>query len=213
MKLLPYKSVKRIFDLCLAILLLVLAFPVMLIIMISLSLTLGGKNIFFRQERIGLNNRVFHVYKFKTMLDKVDEDGALLPDGQRLFGLGIFLRKSSLDELPQIFNVINGTMSFIGPRPLLVEYLPRYNSFQVRRHEVRPGITGWAQVNGRNSIKWEQKFEYDVWYVDNMSFLIDLRIIMLTFLKIVRSEGINQAGNATMEKFMGSDDYNIKNRI
>jgi sugar transferase EpsL len=200
-----YKSVKRIFDLLLALLLLLLFLPVMVVVGICLTIALKGLNVVFKQKRIGLNNAVFCVYKFKTMLELTDSNGALLSDKDRLFKFGIFLRKYSLDELPQIINVLNGTMSFIGPRPLLVEYLPRYNKTQLRRHNVRPGITGWAQVNGRNELSWDKKFDLDVWYVDNMSFKLDFKILIMTAFKIIKTEGISQPGNATMEKFMGND--------
>src|SRR5690606_25884778 len=161
-------------------------------------------HVFFFQLRPGKNGRIFRVIKFKTMNDRKDEHGNLLPDADRLTAVGSFIRKASLDELPQLINVLKGDMSLIGPRPLLTEYLPLYNKTQARRHEVRPGITGWAQVNGRNAISWEQKFELDVWYVDNISFPLDLKILFLTITKVLKKEGINQDGQATMEKFKGS---------
>ena len=154
--------------------------------------------------RPGKQGKVFKVIKFKTMNDKRDKNGNLLSDEKRLTGVGKFIRKTSLDEIPQLLNVIKGDMSLIGPRPLLVEYLPLYSELQKRRHEVKPGITGWAQINGRNAISWEQKFEYDVWYVDHISFLLDLRISFLTIKKVFKSEGINSQTAATMEKFKGS---------
>jgi lipopolysaccharide/colanic/teichoic acid biosynthesis glycosyltransferase len=164
----------------------------------------GKGCVFFTQQRPGKNEVVFRLLKFKTMNDKRNEAGNLLPDADRLTAIGRFIRKTSLDELPQLWNVLKGDMSLIGPRPLLVEYLPLYNETQKRRHEVRPGITGWAQVNGRNDISWEQKFEYDVWYVDHCSLLLDFKILWLTVMKVFKSEGINQAGQATAEKFKGT---------
>jgi lipopolysaccharide/colanic/teichoic acid biosynthesis glycosyltransferase len=159
---------------------------------------------FFFQPRPGLNGRIFRIVKFRTMNNRRDAKGELLPDAERLTPVGSFVRKTSLDEIPQLINVLKGDMSLIGPRPLLVEYLPLYSREQSRRHDVRPGITGWAQVNGRNAIDWETKFRLDVWYVDHLSFLLDLKIIWLTVLKVFRSEGISAAGSATMEKFTGS---------
>jgi lipopolysaccharide/colanic/teichoic acid biosynthesis glycosyltransferase len=163
-----------------------------------------GRPILFRQKRPGLNEEIFGIYKFRTMTNDTDEDGNLLPDEQRLLGLGKTIRSLSLDELPQIFNVLKGDMSFVGPRPLLVQYLPLYNDRQKKRHDVKPGITGWAQVNGRNAISWEQKFEYDVWYVENQSFWLDIKILWLTFLKVVKRSDISQDGQATMEFFEGN---------
>jgi sugar transferase EpsL len=159
--------------------------------------------VLFRQVRPGLQARPFALLKFRTMNDERDEEGNLLPDGKRLTGLGRLLRSTSLDELPELFNVVKGEMSLVGPRPLLMQYLERYTAEQARRHEVRPGITGWAQVNGRNAISWEEKFKLDVWYVDNISFWLDLRIIAMTIWKILKREGITQPGHATAEEFMG----------
>lgn len=176
---------------------------VILVTWLLVRLNLGSPAI-FKQPRPGLNGEVFDVYKFRTMTDKRDENGDLLPDSDRLTSFGKLLRKLSLDELPQLWNVLKGDMSFVGPRPLLVEYLPLYNETQAQRHKVRPGITGWAQVNGRNAISWEQKFEYDVWYVENQSFWLDIKILFLTVKKVFVSEGISQEGQATMEKFTGS---------
>jgi lipopolysaccharide/colanic/teichoic acid biosynthesis glycosyltransferase len=170
-----------------------------------LILTKMGRPILFRQKRPGLNQKIFEIYKFRTMTNEKDDNGNLLPDEQRLLGLGKTIRSLSLDELPQIFNVLKGDMSFVGPRPLLVEYLPLYNEKQKRRHDVKPGITGWAQVNGRNAISWEQKFEYDVWYVDNQSFWLDMKIFWLTFLKVSKRSDISQDGQATMEVFKGTN--------
>lgn len=164
-----------------------------------------GSPIIFKQQRPGLFARPFYVYKFRTMNDKKDSHGCLLPDEVRLTTFGKLLRKLSLDELPQLVNVIMGDMSIVGPRPLLMEYLPLYNQEQARRHDVRPGITGWAQVNGRNAISWEEKFKLDVWYVDNWSFSLDMKILWMTVLKVIKSEGVNQQGQATMEKFRGDE--------
>ncbi len=164
----------------------------------------------FRQQRIGQYEQEFKLYKFRTMMDSCDSSGRLLPDAQRLTRLGRFLRSTSLDELPQLWNVLRGDMSFVGPRPLLPEYLARYTAFQRRRHEVIPGITGWVQVNGRNSLTWEQKFELDVWYVDNRSVGLDLKILWMTVSKVLRRDGISQGGHATMPKFMGSTDVGMR---
>ena len=163
-----------------------------------------GRPILFRQIRPGLNEEIFCIYKFRTMTNEQGKDGKLLPDNQRLAGVGKTIRSLSLDELPQIFNVFKGDMSFVGPRPLLIEYLPFYNVRQKQRHTVKPGITGWAQVNGRNAISWEQKFEYDVWYVENQSFLLDMKILWMTFLKVVKRSDINQDGKSTVENFKGN---------
>jgi len=195
--------IKRIIDCLFSLLLLIFLSPIILIVTFCIRFKLGSPAI-FTQPRPGLNGKVFYVYKFRTMTDELDANGELLPDAQRLTSFGQFIRKVSLDELPQLWNVLKGDMSFVGPRPLLVEYLPLYNKRQARRHEVRPGITGWAQVNGRNAISWEQKFEYDVWYVDNQSFWLDIKILLLTIKKVFISEGISQEGQATMEKFTGS---------
>jgi lipopolysaccharide/colanic/teichoic acid biosynthesis glycosyltransferase len=195
--------IKRLIDFVCALLGFIILLPVFIIVALILAFNNNGKPFFF-QPRIGKKNRVFRVIKFKTMNDRKDVHGELLPDKDRLTPVGKFVRNTSLDELPQLINVLKGDMSLIGPRPLLLEYLPLYNKVQIRRHEVTPGITGWAQINGRNAISWEQKFEYDVWYVDNQSFLLDIRILFLTFMKIFRQEGINSATSATMEKFKGS---------
>lgn len=199
-----YKKVfKRVLDLVLAITGFLILLPVFLLVMLLLLFANAGKP-FFLQERPGRNGRVFKVIKFKTMNDKKDSSGNLLPGEMRITKVGNFARKTSLDEIPQLLNVIKGDMSLIGPRPLLVSYLPLYNAKQKRRHEIRPGITGWAQVNGRNAISWEQKFDYDVWYVDNCSFMLDVRILFLTFLKVFKSEGINADASITMLPFTGS---------
>jgi len=159
---------------------------------------------FFIQARPGKNGKIFKIVKFKTMNDKRDASGKLLPDDQRLTKIGKIVRKTSIDEIPQLWNVLKGDMSLVGPRPLLPEYLPLYNDFQKRRHEVRPGITGWAQVNGRNAVSWQQKFEYDVWYVENLSFLLDVKILLLTVKKVFKSEGIAAEGAATVGRFKGN---------
>ena len=177
--------------------------PVLLVLALLVGRKLGSP-VLFRQQRPGLNGKIFTMYKFRTMTDKRDGEGNLLPDEDRLPSFGKFLRSTSLDELPELINVLKGDMSLVGPRPLLVQYLPRYSTFQARRHEVRPGITGWAQVNGRNAISWEEKFSLDVWYVDNTSFILDLKILWMTVLKIMKREGISQEGQATMSQFLGT---------
>jgi len=193
---------KPFFDRFLALLLLILISPLFLIISLFIRLQLGSP-IFFRQPRPGLNGKLFKIYKFRTMSHECDVNGNLLPDAQRLNGIGKTIRSLSLDELPQLFNVIKGEMSFIGPRPLLEEYLPLYSQKQSIRHNVRPGITGWAQVNGRNAISWEKKFQLDVYYVHNISLMLDFRIILLTIQKIVKRSDISQEGHVTVEKFNG----------
>lgn len=195
--------IKRLMDFSLALAALVLLSVPFLLLALLLALANRGTP-FFRQTRPGRGGRLFRIVKFKTMTDARDSRGELLPDEQRLTRAGALVRSLSLDELPQLFNVLAGQMSFIGPRPLLPEYLPLYTAEQARRHDVRPGITGWAQVNGRNAIGWERKFELDVWYVDHLSFLLDMRIIFLTLAKVVRRQGISAEGCATMEKFTGS---------
>lgn len=174
-----------------------------MVVTLALAIANGGKPFFF-QRRPGKGERIFTIVKFKTMNDKKDAQGRLLPDAQRLTAVGRLVRKTSLDEIPQLLNVLKGDMSFVGPRPLLPEYLPLYNETQRKRHEVKPGITGWAQVNGRNAISWEQKFDYDVWYVKNQSWAVDLKILFLTAKKVVVSEGISQEGQATAEAFKGN---------
>ena len=196
--------VKRLFDVVVSALLIVLLSPVLLLIALAVRVSMGSP-VLFKQVRPGLNGQPFTMYKFRTMIEARDQDGKLLPDEQRLTKLGRFLRSTSLDELPELFNVLKGEMSLVGPRPLLMEYLPLYTPEQARRHEVRPGITGWAQVNGRNAITWEEKFKYDVWYVDNQSFWLDLKILFLTVLKVLRREGISAHGHATMPFFQGSN--------
>ena len=190
-------------DKVLALILLVCFLPFIGLTAILVYLKMG-RPIFFKQIRPGVNEKLFTIYKFRTMSDERNEDGELLSDSLRLGSVGKLIRKTSLDELPQLFNVLKGEMSFVGPRPLLVEYLSLYNAEQKRRHDVIPGITGWAQVNGRNAISWEEKFEYDVWYVDNQSFLLDMRILWMTFLKVVNRSDVSSSSFVTMEKFKGS---------
>lgn len=197
-------TVKRLFDLVIAIPSLVLLSPVLLVIAFMVRLSLGSP-VLFKQVRPGLHGRPFTMYKFRTMTDERDEGGHLLPDEQRLTKFGRFLRSTSLDELPELLNVIKGDMSLVGPRPLLMHYLPLYTPEQARRHEVRPGITGWAQVNGRNAISWEEKFQLDVWYVDNWSLWLDLKILHKTLWKVIVREGISQEGHATTKYFTGSE--------
>jgi len=194
---------KRVYDLLLSIILLVLFSPIILFTALLVYFKIG-RPILFKQVRPGLNEQLFTIYKFRTMTDERDEQGELLPDEKRLTSIGKFIRKTSLDELPQLFNVLKGEMSFVGPRPLLVEYLDLYNEEQKRRHEVLSGITGWAQVNGRNAISWEDKFRYDVWYVDHQSFWLDMKILWMTFLKVMQRSGVSSATSVTMEKFKGS---------
>ncbi|HOW92178.1 MAG TPA: sugar transferase [Anaerolineaceae bacterium] len=195
---------KRTFDLLVSLILLILLSPVMLVIAVLVRIKLG-RPVLFSQERPGLHGRLFRLYKFRTMRDARGADDRLLPDEERLTKFGRFLRASSLDELPELFNVLKGEMSLVGPRPLLVAYLERYTPEQARRHEVLPGITGWAQVNGRNALSWESKFKLDVWYVDNRSFWLDLKILFLTLWKALKREGISAPGSATAPEFMGSE--------
>ncbi|WP_345980689.1 undecaprenyl phosphate N,N'-diacetylbacillosamine 1-phosphate transferase [Sulfurimonas sp. HSL3-2] len=196
-------NLKQLFDKILALVLIILFSPIYIIVSLLILLKMG-RPIFFRQQRPGYKEKIFGIYKFRTMTNEKDENGELLPDEKRLVGIGKFIRSTSLDELPQLFNVLKGEMSFVGPRPLLIEYLNLYNETQKRRHDVLPGITGWAQVNGRNAISWEQKFEYDVWYVDHKSFSLDMKILWLTFLKVLRRSGISSDSSVTMEKFRGT---------
>ncbi len=196
--------IKPFFDKLSALTVLVLASPVLLAVIVLLAASNKGK-IWFTQARPGKNGKVFYMVKFKTMTDASNSAGVLLPDEKRLTAFGKFIRKTSLDELPQLVNVLLGSMSIVGPRPLLVEYLPLYNERQQRRHEVKPGITGWAQVNGRNTVEWKERFEFDVWYVDHISFWLDVKILLRTVGKVVRAEGINSANAATMERFNGND--------
>lgn len=196
---------KRLIDFIVVFGVLVIIWPILLIMTLWLHFGNRGAGAFFTQERPGQYGKIFKVIKFKTMTDERDENGDLLPDEKRLTKIGKFIRSSSVDELPQLFNVLKGDMSLIGPRPLLPQYLPLYSKEQARRHEVRPGITGWAQVNGRNAISWTKKFELDVWYVDHCSFLLDLKIIFLTVKKVFVREGISSDTSATMEPFIGNN--------
>lgn len=196
---------KRMIDCCLAMVAIVVLSPVMAAVAVLLAVANKGAGVVFTQTRPGKNGRLFKIMKFKTMTDERDENGNLLPDAQRLTKTGKFIRSTSLDELPQLFNVLKGDMALIGPRPLLPQYLPLYSKEQARRHDVRPGITGWAQVHGRNAISWKKKFELDVWYVDHCSFWLDLKIILLTVKKVVVREGITKEGQATTEFFNGNN--------
>lgn len=183
--------------------------PILVAVSVALHFANKGAGVFFTQERPGKNGKIFRVVKFKTMTDERDAAGTLLPDSERMTRVGRFLRKTSLDELPQLFNILRGDMSIVGPRPLLPEYLPLYSREQARRHEIRPGVTGWAQTHGRNAISWKKKFELDVWYVDNVSFALDVKILFLTALKVLKREGVNQSdapgGEITMPKFDGTN--------
>ena len=192
----------RLMDIVVSIIFLVALFPLLLVISLVVRLAFGS--VFFTQLRPGMNGRLFRMVKFRTMNELIDEKGELLPDRDRLTPLGKFLRSCSLDELPELWNVLKGEMSLVGPRPLLPEYLPLYSERQFRRHEVRPGITGWAQINGRNSLSWDEKFELDIWYVDNRSLFLDLKIMLITLKKVVVREGINADSEATMSKFSGN---------
>lgn len=194
---------KRLFDIALSLIALVILSPVLFITAIMIWYKLQGRPVFFFQERVGKGGRVFKIIKFRTMLNLRDEQGNLLPDEERITSFGQVLRSTSIDEIPQLLNILKGDMSLVGPRPLLTEYETLYSKRQFRRHEVLPGITGWAQVNGRNSISWGEKFDLDVWYVDNQSFIIDMKIIILTVVKVFGRIGVNQEGRATAEKFNG----------
>ena len=201
-----YKKIfKRLIDFVIVLSALLVIWPVLLVIYIWLTIANKGAGALFFQERPGKKGKIFKVMKFKTMTDERDANGNLLSDAERLTKVGKFVRSTSIDELPQLINVLKGDMALIGPRPLLVQYLPLYSKEQARRHDVRPGITGWAQCNGRNAISWTKKFELDVWYVDHCSFLLDLKIIFLTIKKVLVREGISQEGNATMEAFNGNN--------
>lgn len=201
-----YKSFfKRLIDFYVVLFVLTFVWPILLVVIIWLHFANKGTGVFFLQNRPGKNGKIFKVIKFKTMTDEHDENNNLLPDEKRLTKIGKFIRSTSIDELPQLINVLKGDMSITGPRPLLPEYLPLYSKEQARRHEVRPGITGWAQVNGRNAISWQKKFKLDVWYVDHVSFLLDLKIIWLTVKKVLKREGINSQTSSTMEPFTGNN--------
>ncbi len=196
---------KRSFDLLLGLIMFMLLLPLMAVLALLIRLKMGAP-VIFKQKRPGLAGRPFYLYKFRTMTGARGADGELLSDDERLTSLGRFLRRFSLDELPQLFNVLKGEISFVGPRPLLMAYLDRYSEEQARRHEVKPGITGWAQVNGRNALTWEDKFKFDVWYVDNQSFWLDLKILGMTLIRVLRAEGISGEGTETMSEFMGSEE-------
>jgi lipopolysaccharide/colanic/teichoic acid biosynthesis glycosyltransferase len=195
---------KRFLDLALGIPAAVLCLPLLAVVAMAVRVALG-RPVLFSQGRLGRHARLFTLYKFRTMNDALGRDGMPLPDSMRLTSFGRFLRRTSLDELPELYNVLRGEMSLVGPRPLLLRYLDRYTAEQARRHEVKPGLTGWAQVNGRNAITWEEKFALDVWYVDHCSLRVDLKILVMTLWKVLKREGINSAGDATMPEFMGSD--------
>ena len=201
-----YKNrIKGLIDFSISLIVLLIIWPFLLVIAIWLHFANKGAGAFFFQERPGLNGKIFKVIKFKTMTDECDSEGKLLPDDVRLTKIGKFVRSTSIDELPQLINVLKGDMALIGPRPLLIQYLSLYNQTQTRRHEVRPGITGWAQVNGRNAISWTKKFDLDVWYVNHCSFMLDLKIVFLTIKKVLIREGISEQGQATMEVFNGNN--------
>ena len=203
--------IKRLLDIIMSLLLLIIFAPLMMFIALLIRVKMG-EPVLFRQLRPGLKGKPFYLYKFRTMIEAVDGEVKISDDQQRLTATGRWLRKYSLDELPQLINVLKGELSFVGPRPLLMAYLDRYTAEQARRHDVKPGITGWAQVNGRNALSWEDKFNLDIWYVDNQSFSLDLKIMMMTILKVLKTEGINQDGSATMTEFMGYvDDSEGKN--
>nr|WP_041432506.1 sugar transferase [Syntrophothermus lipocalidus] len=197
------KAAKRVMDVLISVLGLIVFTPVIFVVALLIFMSMG-RPVLFTQERPGKDGRIFRLIKFRTMTDERNAEGNLLPDEQRLTRLGRFLRSTSLDELPELFNVLKGDMSLVGPRPLLMQYLDRYTPEQARRHEVKPGITGWAQVNGRNAITWEEKFTLDVWYVDNWSLWLDLKILVLTLVKVIKREGISAPGEATMPEFLGS---------
>ncbi|WP_353158698.1 sugar transferase [Myroides odoratus] len=199
------RFLKRFFDFLIALIAFIVFSPLFLILVVFLAIANQGAGVFFFQERPGMNRQIFKVIKFKTMNDKRDKEGVLLPDVERITKVGKFVRAASLDELPQLLNVIKGDMALVGPRPLLVKYLPLYNNFQNRRHEVRPGITGWAQVNGRNSISWNEKFTLDVYYVEHLSFILDVKILLLTVKKVFMRSGVNADDNTTMQAFKGNN--------
>lgn len=200
----PYIFVKRFLDIIFSVILLLIAWPIMLIASVAIKIESRGP-VLFKQKRPGKNSNIFNVYKFRSMRIETEKNGVLLTDMERMTKVGNFLRKTSIDELPQLFNILKGEMSFIGPRPLLVSYLEHYTPEQMRRHEVTPGISGWAQVNGRNTISWEDKFVYDVWYVDNISMLLDLKILWLTIYKVLKRKDINSTESNTMSLFTGSN--------
>lgn len=196
------KSIKRLIDIIVSLMGIILLSPIFVLLFFLIKSKLGSP-VLFKQERPGMNGKIFTMYKFRSMTDACDEEGVPLPDDVRLTSFGKLLRKTSLDELPELFNIFKGDMSLVGPRPLLVRYLDRYTPEQARRHDVRPGLTGWAQINGRNAISWEEKFELDVWYVDNWSLWLDIKIFFMTFAKVFKSEGISSDTSVTMQEFMG----------
>ncbi len=199
-----YKYVKRILDIISSLLAIIILSPLLAVTSVLVKIKLGSP-VLFKQERPGKNEKIFTLMKFRTMTDERDENGELLPDEVRLTKFGKFLRSTSIDELPELFNILKGDMSVIGPRPLLVQYLPRYNEHQHRRHEVKPGLSGWAQVNGRNAISWEEKFDFDVEYVDNYSLLMDIKVLFMTVANVLKRDGISSETSATMEEFMGNE--------
>jgi sugar transferase EpsL len=203
-----YLPIKRSLDIIFSGIILLIALPFLLTIAL-VTLCAMGRPIFFHQSRPGLNGKIFTILKFRTMKDRYDNAGAVLPDRDRMTFWGSLMRRASVDELPELLNILRGQMSFIGPRPLLVKYLPLYTGEQMRRHEIRPGLTGWAQVNGRNALSWEEKFRMDIWYVDHCSFLLDMRIMLRTAYKIISGEGISQPGEATAEEFTGTGGHNV----
>lgn len=205
-----YKYIKRFFDIISSLLAIIILSPVLAVTAVLVRIKLGSP-VLFKQERPGKDEKIFTLYKFRTMTDEKDENGELLPDEVRLTKFGQFLRSTSLDELPELFNILKGDMSVIGPRPLLVRYLPRYNAHQKRRHEVRPGLSGWAQVNGRNTISWEDKFNMDVEYVDNYSLLMDIKILLMTVVNVLKHDGISSETSVTMEEFMGNEEKEMPN--
>ena len=205
MNILYKKYIKRLLGFCISLVALICLSPILLVVTVWLHFANKGAGAFFLQERPGMNGRIFRIIKFKTMTDERDADGKLLPDEKRLTRIGRFVRSLSIDELPQLINVLKGDMAIIGPRPLLVQYLPLYSPEQARRHEVRPGITGWAQCHGRNSLSWSEKFKLDVWYVDHCSLLTDIKVIFTTIKKVIVRDGISQDGQATMEAFKGNN--------
>ena len=198
-----YKFFKRLIDIICSLIGLILFFPILLVVALLIRINLGSP-VFFTQTRLGKDGKEFKMIKFRTMKDSLDKFGQLLPDEQRLTKFGKILRSTSLDELPELINVLKGDMTLVGPRPLLVEYKELYSERQFRRHEVSPGITGWAQINGRNAISWNERFELDVWYVDNISFLLDMKILVMTILKVIKRDGINEQGQASMSKYTGN---------
>lgn len=202
-----YQALKRAFDLTMAAVAILVLAPLLAVVALLVFLKLGGP-VLYKQVRPGLHGKPFELFKFRSMIDAYDDEGEPLPNDQRITPFGQMLRSLSLDELPELWNIFKGDMSFVGPRPLLMDYLPLYNERQSRRHEVRPGLTGWSQINGRNSLSWEEKFEFDIWYVENASFGLDIKIILMTFLTVLRREGISHEGDVAMPRFRGSGNEN-----